>query len=427
MKLRCPRCESRIVVPDEWGGKMIRCKGCNKPFRVPRPATTIVPVKADAGIDMADLAQLERSSAELDAKEQAEAEEAAAARAAEVSEASAAETTRSCPHCGKEVRVKDPYAEVMCSYCWEPIPALVKGREVEVEKLVRRRPSGPGFYSGLVNAFTYPFGATGSLLAAAIAAIGIILLPIGLVVMIARAVEQGNVGIPGAAPATLVGVKNAVTAFFYIEFLFFAAVAIHAFLEVLRATAIGQDKPPGLVWSPRQWGNSITAYLALLAYYAIFALLAIWIANDGVLAVPTTAADFRHLLRPGIIGVFVFFTFFVPMHLIGIGVSSVFRGLNPINVGKSIIGTHVNYLFLVALVAAYITLYGMAFAAVLSWFGGRVRELSAAAGAGDVAELAGGLLSWGIVMGFGFYGVYLLGRIHGLFARTFRKDLAFDM
>lgn len=63
--------------------------------------------------------------------------------------------------------------------------------------------------------------------------------------------------------------------------------------------------------------------------------------------------------------------------------------------------------------------------AVVGWFATVLTKMSAAAAAGDLVQIAGGLLAWGLVTGFGFYGVYFLGRLHGLFARSFRKRLAF--
>src|SRR5262249_6043386 len=119
------------------------------------------------------------------------------------------------------------------------------------------------------------------------------------------------------------------------------------------------------------------------------------------------------------------FTFFVPMHLIGVGTGPVGRGVNPGDVGKCVAGTHGYYLFLFVLVALYATIYGLAASAVAKWFAGVLHKTSIAAGAGNVVEAALGLLGWGAVIGFGFYGIYLLGRLHGLFARQFRKQLAF--
>src|SRR5262249_42758023 len=84
MKLRCPRCQSKIVVPDEWAGRTIRCKGCNKAFRIPRPAQTIVPTRIDTGVDLEDLASLERGMTAMDERDRAEAEKEQKAASAAV-------------------------------------------------------------------------------------------------------------------------------------------------------------------------------------------------------------------------------------------------------------------------------------------------------------------------------------------------------
>jgi len=34
-------------------------------------------------------------------------------------------------------------------------------------------------------------------------------------------------------------------------------------------------------------------------------------------------------------------------------------------------------------------------------------------------------LAWGLVMSFYFFGTYVMGRLFGIFARSFRRDLAF--
>jgi len=422
MKLRCPRCQSKIAVPDGWAGRSIRCKGCNKSFRIPRPSQTIAPVKMDAGLNLEDLASLERGTHAMDEREAKEY-----SGQLPIPETSAPEpAARTCPHCKKEVTLKDPYVEALCSSCWQPIPALVRATSGEAGFSGFARPKAEiGFYSGLTSAFGYPFGASGSLLASVVAAVGVILLPVAGAVGVAFAVEQGKTGLANQAPLYFSGVQKAFVGFVLLEVLFFLAVGVHAFLDVVRTTAIGTDRPPELVWNPSQWGSSIVAYVALLAYYALFALVALWLSNRGEFHFPTTMAELRGRLTPGVLLVAAVFTFVVPMHLIGIATSSIIRGLNPVNVGKSIAATHVNYVFVFLLVAVYAVMFGLAFSGVVGWFAGVLERTSVAAGAGNVVQAAFGLLSWGAVIGFGFYGIYFLGRLHGLFARTFRKQLAF--
>lgn len=376
----------------------------------------------DTGLNLEDLASLERGTAAMGDREAKEF-----SGQLPVHETSAPEpTARTCPHCNKEVMLKDPYVEALCSNCWQPIPALVKGKPVEPGFAANRVSRGEvGFYSDLTSAFSYPFGASGSLITSVIAAVGVILLPVAGAVGIAFTVEQGRTGLDAQSPIFLSGVQKAFVGFVLLEVLFFLAVGVHAFLDVVRATAIGTDRPPELVWNPSQWGSSILAYLALVLYYALVVSIAIWISGKGDFHIPTTLAELRGRLTPGVMLVAAIFTFVVPMHLIGIAASSIVRGLNPINVGKSIAATHVNYVFLFLLVAVYGVIFGLAFYSVVGWFAGVLQRTSVAAGAGNIVQAAAGLLSWGVVIGFGFYGIYFLGRLHGLFARTFRKQLAF--
>jgi len=423
MKLRCPRCQEKIVVPNEWAGRSIRCKQCNKAFRVPNPTTTIAPTRVDTGLNLEDLASIERGTEALDGRDRTELEheQQAADAAAHVAEP----TPRTCPHCNKEVMLKDPFVEALCSNCWQPIPALVKGGGSGGGVSSFRRRDDINFYTGLTSAFLYPFGASGSLLTSVLAAVGVILLPVAATVGIAFAVEQGRSGTQNTQALYLQGVEKAFVGLVLLEVLFFLAVGVHAFLDVVRATAIGTDRPPELVWSPAQWQSSIIAYVALLMYYAVFAAVGWFLAGKGEFTFSASLERFEIHAPPIVLILAGLFTFFVPMHLIGIATSTIVRGLNPVNVGKSIAATHVNYLFLFALVAVYATLFGLAASEVTKWFAGVLHKTSVAAGAGNVVEAALGLLGWGAVIGFGFYGIYFLGRLHGLFARQFQKQLAF--
>ncbi|MFO0973191.1 MAG: hypothetical protein U1A27_07120 [Phycisphaerae bacterium] len=428
MKLRCPRCDSRITVPDDWAGRLIRCRGCNKAFRIPRPNATIAPTSTDAGLDLDNLADLERSALTLDGRERAEAEaeqQADAPPAAEPAAPTGGPTERICPSCRKPVRVKNPYVDVLCPACFEPLPALPRPGAEPAVRMTRQQRSG-GFYDGLASAFVWPLGAWGSLIAGMTAAIGATLIPVMLYVAVAFAVEQGQAGLATQKAPYLGGLQKGLYVFILLETLVFATVAVHAFLDVIRSTSVGAERPPGLVWVPSQWGSSFLAYLALVAYYALFTALALWLSSKEGFSLPTSLTDFRARLTPAVLGMLAFFTFFVPMHLIGIGITNPIRGLDPARVGRSLASTHVHYLFLLMLVAVYGTLFAMAFWAVLHWFVGVLARLSQAAATGDLVEVAGGLLCWGLVTGFGFYGIYLLGRLHGLFAKSFRKRLAFD-
>ena len=62
---------------------------------------------------------------------------------------------------------------------------------------------------------------------------------------------------------------------------------------------------------------------------------------------------------------------------------------------------------------------------VFDWLLPQVTEMIKSAKAGNVGQVALSMLAWGVVMGVFFYGTYVVARLHGLFARTFRKNLFF--
>lgn len=428
MKLRCPRCQQKITVPDEWAGKAIRCTGCNKAFQIPKPQESSGPLPGEKDLDLASLANLEARSGGMGD------EELAAAEAILATETATDEPPpRTCPNCQKQIKVKNPYVELLCSHCGKPIPALKKGlgfttgRAVLVGATNLRSESKVGFYEGLGSATTYPLGAIGSLITAVLIAVGAILLPVGLMTSLARTTEQSDVGsLQGVTVHELTGLEKAMTVFFFMEVLFFVGVGVHAFIDVARATSIGEDKPPPLVWYPGAWGESLVGYLALLVYYGLFAAVAIMIANGGAFVIPSSIGQVKQWLTPTILTLAGLMTFFVPMNLLGLTVGKVMQAVNPVRLVKSILATHVNYVFLFLLVTVYMSMFVALFGMVLDWFGGQFRQLQRDTSLGNVSGVALGLVSWGAVMGLGFYGVYVLGRLHGLFARTFRKQLEFS-
>ncbi|MCK6483592.1 MAG: hypothetical protein HUU22_05685 [Phycisphaerae bacterium] len=428
MKLRCPRCQQIIKVPDEWGGKAIRCSACNKAFVVPKPREADLHLPGEKAVDLESLAKLEARTSELDEEELAAAQSVVATEPAE-----GGETTRTCPHCNKIVPVKDPYVELLCSHCWKIIPALKKGaglitggRSLAGARNLRSEGTLT-FYEGIGTALVYPVGAIGSLLTAALVAIGTILLPVALATALQRTTEQSQVGTEtGVVQEELTGVEMAMMAFFWFQVLFFSGVGVHALVDVTRTSAIGQEKPPPLVWNPAAWGESLIGYFALLLYYAVFLLLATLMIHKGEMAFPTSVKDFREFLNPTIIGIAGVMTFFVPMSLIGMSCGKLSQSLNPVRVVRSIAGTHLNYVFLFLLDIVLMSLFVAVFAVIAAWFGGEIRKMQRAAAEGAIVNVAAGLVSWGIVMGVGFYSVYVLGRLHGLFARTYQKNLEFS-
>ncbi len=430
MKVRCPRCQQKLSVPDKYAGRAIRCTACNRAFTLPKPQVATSGPGVDSDLDLESLAQLEAQTAEMGEEELAEAQANAAQRTTEAGGTAA----RTCPHCGKQTLVEDMNVEVLCSHCWKPIPSTTGADAYDMGgvKLVGYKGGtaggGIGFYDGLTTSFGYPFQAFGSLLAAVLVAVAVILVPVAVMTGLAQATEQSNVGTAaGVHTADLSVVQVILRVVFAIEVLFFTAVGIHAFLDVIRATAVGRETPPPLNWNPAQWGKSLAAYGALIVYYVMMTYIILFFDARGTPDIVLSLdAAVSTLSRPGVIVGLVIVSAIVPMNLIGLALGSVTQGLNPVNAVKSILGTHFHYVFLVTLVCVFGAMAVSAFAAILGWFLPQVDKMITGSGKeGGLLSVAAGLGAWGLVIGFVFVATYVLARLHGLFARTFRKKLLF--
>jgi len=426
MKLHCPRCEKKLSIPDKFAGKAIRCPACNRAFNVPKPQAALSGPGGPA-VDLENLAALERGSSQMGEEELAGAQLHSKARP------KAKPGERICPQCEKVTPSQDIYAEILCSHCWTPIPGVSVGDGYDTgdTKLVGYKgsvgQSSVSFYNGLATAMGYPVQAIGSLLVAVLVAISIILLPVALMTAVAQATEQSAAGsAAGVKDADLSGVQVMLRGVFLAEVLFFSAVGVHALLDVIRTTAVGEEKPPTLSWHPSQWGKSIVGYVALLVYYVVMTYVVLFIANGGQVTIPYSIEEAQTMFsNPNVIVGMVFISFVIPMNLMGLALGEIGQALNPVNVLKSIGKTHIHYVFLVIMLCVYGTICGAAFFGILQWFLPQVDAMATGAGEGKVGTVALGLLAWGLVMGFTFYSMYALGRLHGLFARTYRKHLLF--
>jgi len=431
MKLRCPRCQHKLSVPDKYAGRGVRCPACNKPFNVPRIRTAEQGGPDRAALDLEGLASLEAQSSEMGAKELAAAQAVLRQQAAK---AGGDRKVRTCPNCQKETAVDDPYLEILCSHCWSPIPALVKGSApgkgpVSAGQTLRATRTG-GFYAELSSCLAYPIPAMGSILTAAAAAFLAGLVPLAVMTGLSHVMEQGTVGTPeGVQKADLSGLAIMVLGIFGAELFFFAAVAMHMFLDVIRASAVGTERPPNLVWNPSQWGNSFVGYLVLVVYFAVMVagLLTLTL-PDGVRVLLETRDAMAVMRQAGgglLVGLIVI-CFGIPMNLMGMALGTVPQAINPVRVLRSIAQTHAHYVFLVLVVSVYGVFFGGAFWTIVhDWFLPRIGGLAAGARTGDLVKVAMALASWGLVMAFYFYGTYVLARLHGLFTRSFREELAF--
>ncbi|HKQ49832.1 MAG TPA: hypothetical protein VJZ71_17290 [Phycisphaerae bacterium] len=431
MKLRCPRCKQKLNVPEKLGGKTIRCPSCNRAFTVPVAQAGSGAALDASRMDLEGLANLEKQSSGMS---DADLSEVLAAEAQKKKAAPADSKMRACPNCGKEMRIVDPYVEILCSHCWNPIPALVQGSSATTTirggKGRRKSTEGAaGFYGDLANCVAYPLPALGSLLTASGLAVAAGLLPVAAMTAMANLMQQGAVGTDqGVQKADLSNVQLILIGIFAAEVFFFTAIAIHAFIDVIKTTTTGTDAPPNLSWGPSAWGKSFLGYVTLVAYAVVMTYVVLLL----------TVGDPWEMIRAGrvvemfksggtalIVGMVVV-SFGIPMNLLGFALGNIGQALNPVNVVKSIGRTHAHYAFLVVLLSVYGALFGAAFMAIVfDWLIPQIGKMRAGSAEGDLVQVALALLTWGAVMLFYFYGTYVLARMHGLFARSFRKDLFF--
>jgi len=427
MKLRCPRCRQKLTVPDEYAGKAVRCPACNRAFMVPKPQAAVAVGEPDAGLDLVAMAAMESQSGTLDGDSSSPAVDAP-------SPADVDPNVRVCPHCKKQMRTQDPNADVLCSHCWEPIPGLASAAAQAAAD--RRRPRERGgvlvFYSELASSLVYPFPAISSLATAVLFAIGAGLVPVALVTGVLRLIATGQVPSMAAAGAEDLSTASWVLlGIFAAEFFFFSAVAIHVFLEVVRATTKGADRPLPLVWTPSQWGRSLPAYLLLVLYYALLGYLIaeLTVRSDATVTDCMRKGQLATLLsaggKPLFVGLIVI-SAAIPMSLIGVALAPIFRGLSPFNGVQAIARTHAHYAFLLLLLLVFGAVFGAAFCTILfEWFLPQFDLIAMGATEKDFIQVGLAVLAWGGTVGVFFYGTYVLARLHGLFARAFRNKLAF--
>ena len=427
MKIRCPRCEKKLSIADKYAGLAIRCPACNRGFNVPKLAEAMAST-GGGELDLSTLAAAEARTTQMTEEELA------------AFQGSAAETVepgiRICPHCQSKVKAEDPTVEALCSHCWKSIPAVgtggLGGKKVKSAREVNAFGRG-GFYTEIGNAVMYPTTALGSIVTAAIVAFLAAVLPVVLLTGAANVMSFSNVGTAQEGEAVDLGhVPSTLTMIFVVEIIYFSAVGIHVFFDVVRSTGVGEDAAPRLTWSPNSLGKSVTAYLALLVYVSVLTYIVAWLTlpSDPTEMIMTAAStgDLSPLLVsvvPYMIGLLLI-AFLIPMYLIGISIGTIGQALNPVNVFKSVGRTHVHYLFLVLIVSVLGTLFQFGFVALLfGWFIPNVSKMIAGSGEGKIGQVALAMLVWGGVMAAFFYGIYVIARLHGLFVRTFRKRLLF--
>lgn len=427
MKLRCPRCQQKLTIADKYAGKGVRCPACNKPFTVPTPKSSTEALADKMDLDLEGLAGMEQQSSEMDAKDRKTAEKAIKEKAAGPK---VDPKMRTCPTCQKETLSHDPYVEILCSHCWNPIPPKV--RAVSDQDVAHRMASRAteGFYAQIGESITYPIPALGSILTAAGVAFAAGIIPVATLASLSNVMDQSNYGGFYDEKSVSLSTQSLILmGTFALEVFFFSAVAIHGFFDVVRTTSIGTDKPPSITWSPGQWGKSFAGFVLLAVYLLGMTALALWLSVEGGVMVVFENRSIGSLMQiggKGFLALMLLVTIGIPMNLLGMSLGNIMQAVSPIRVLTSIGKTHVHYLFLVMLVAMYGIFFGGAFWTIVhDWFVPQIEKMAAGSKEGDFVKVSLGLLAWGVVMSLYFYGAYVMGRLHGLFAQSFRKSLKF--
>lgn len=432
MKVSCPNCNKVFSAPTEWAGRKVKCPGCKGPVSLPKADDA---GSKDLGFDIGSLASVEQvgetvvreRSKPLTLKE-AQAQ-AAAAKAAEGNGEKVVTDplVRICPGCSERVRTADLYSDVICRFCGAPIPGreLVQA-EVRYTTLSERINTGLKFYSGFGNAAIYPIPALGTIslgMVIALAAIAVPLFPI-----------LGFTGASGANEASKtqtdfgwVGVF--LTVMFGLEALYFGAVSYYVMVDTIRTTTSGAEQPPPLTWGLTKLGGALGGYAALIGFYLLIVLMLFMVRADGF---PDSVDDFSKLMSdPVSLIVLAAMTFAVPMNLIGLASTQSVDGLNPLKFGPAIGHTIGHYTFLFLIFVLYLGFYVGVMFAVLSWAGPMILNAASKDSEAGLATIMlsslMGLAAWSVLIGMMLYFGYCLGRVLGLFSRTYRDRLTFEL
>ncbi|MHC4445393.1 MAG: hypothetical protein ACYTF1_13225 [Planctomycetota bacterium] len=428
MKINCPNCNKVLQAPDEWKGKKVKCPGCKRMIVLPGNKTG---TPNDLSLDLESLGKLEsagqkivrdRKSKPMTLKE-AQAANAAANANQEMPEITDY-TVRTCPQCGQKVKCDDLFCEVMCRHCGTGIPApQLDGKKTAEYKsgMTDRVKTNIGFYTGFTSACIYPIPGIASIILGMALALGTIALPMLAALAFSSASSLNPVG---SEEISFDWVGVFLTVMFAIQGIYFGAVAYYAMIDTIRSTSAGNEQPPNLTWNVLKLGAALAGYVALIALYAIIILVLLVISKEPP---PDDSLNIANLAKTGNIIVLALLTFIVPMNIIGLSSSHALDGLNPARVGVSIGRLIGHYIFLFLIMIIFLGMSVGVMIALMSWAQPLIMHAAEQGIKEGFWKMIGGLGAWSIVIGAGFYFAYAIGRILGLFARDFRKELDFDL
>ncbi len=424
MKVRCPNCGKVLRAPDEWAGRKAKCPGCKRP--VPLPEDGSSSPDDGLGFDLGTLDSIESAGEAVVHERRAKPMTLKEAQAAaEPAPAATDPLIRSCPHCGQKVRVADPYTEVMCRHCGAGIPGLEadRGKKAKyMDSMKNRIKTEVSFYTGFTSAALYPVPAISSILLGMGIALAIIALPVSGVLAFLSASALNPVAAKEQPDLGWVGVF--LTVMFVAEGVYFGSVGYYALIDSIRATTAGNEQPPQLTWNITKLGAALGGYAALVGFYLVVILLLPLASGRGF---PPGREDIVVLSEPVNLIILALMTFSVPMNMIGLSSGHALDGLNPLRAAVSIGRVIGHYVFLFLIVLIYLGFYVGLMYAVMSWAGPAIMQAAREGIAAGYLNMLGGIAAWSLVMGAGFYFAYSIGRILGLFARTYKESLEFEL
>lgn len=411
MKVTCPKCSKVVQAPDEWAGRKVKCPGCKDMIKL--PASQDGSATEDLGFDIGSFGALE--GGEVLVREQKgkpltlkEAQKLAAQTVLEqTSPAPGDPTIRICPKCRQKVRCVDPYAEVMCGYCGTGIAGRADGNKAGYRADVIHETPKVTFYAGFTAAIFYPVRALASMLGA------VFILPVAVLAPLAAAVAlitlQGQNEINKAADFSWL--FNIIAIAGKVMQAYLGAIGIYVLVDTLRVTLVGEEIPPPLTYSPARIIAILTPYLPIVGIYGVLTAVAYFIlggfTQDNIVTWVIVAA---------LLGLPL------PMLVIGVASSKPSDGLNPQRVFMSIGRTLGHYLFLDLL----LVLYGAMAAAMIFLVSSLGDQFKTVLSNPNFAVLLASFIGWAALLSAGLYCSYMLGRLIGLFARTFKEKLNFE-
>ncbi len=434
MKVVCPSCKKVVQAPDEWAGRKVKCPGCKQPVTLPRESEAAG--SPDLHLDIRSLEAIEtagqpvvieRKGKPMTLKE-AQAAEAAARSALQEAAARKDPCQRVCPGCGQTTFSPDIYCELICKYCGAAIPGVALEARERTSYTTDFEPTSrpETFYTGFTKAIGYPVTALPSIGAAMVIALAVVAVPMTAILLFTGAAGANE----AVAEKTDFGwVAVVLTVMFIAEGVYFGAIAYYMLIDSTRATTAGSDTAPEITWNPVSLGAALAGYAALLGFYALVVIILVFFTTGHL---PSTAEDLAAgLMNPVSIVVLVLLTFSVPMNMIGMASANTWDGLNPARFGAAIARTIGHYIFLFLISIIYLAIYIGAMAAVLNWAMPMILKASRPAPdaslSGTILTMLAGLGAWSVLIGVALYFACVIGRILGLFSRTYRERIGFEL